>query len=431
MTLVLVDPAGVLLGALPPFEVSTPWWQGVGEFAAGAGAGLQALARAGSGLQVLAHAGAGLQVLRLLHGDRSAPPGGHVTYLAQLTAPLAQVTAPLSSPASVLTPADVDLAPQPHRAAYAEPGGPAASTAWAIESLAALGTPGATAHQQRTWNLSAIWRLDVDGTPVAWLKQVPPFFAHEPAALGLVGGVVPGLVPPLLAAGAAGRMLLAHVPGADRYGADADLCGVIAAAFHPVQAHFAGRTGELAAAGVPHGPLDAARFARVADPYLATVDGLRELIDDLPRRFAEVAACGLPDTLVHGDLHPGNTRTDDDGRLSIMDWGDCTIGHPAFDILRLTGDLDDAAPLFADWARRWQETAPGCDPLRAVALLRPVAGLRAAAAYAGFLAAIEPAEHPYHAADVPAELTGAVAAARAEAGVAAGAEAGVGVEGRE
>jgi len=385
VTLVLADHAGAPLGALPPFEVSTPWWQDVAEVVAGAGTDVH--------------------VLRLLHGDRPAPPGGHVTYLAQLTAPL-------SSLSSALTPVDVDLTPQPHRAAYAEPGGPATSIGWAVESLAALGTHGATAHQQRTWNLSAIWRLDAAGAPVAWLKQVPSFFAHEPAALGLVGGVAPGLVPPLLAAGAEGRMLLAHVPGADRYGAGADLCATIAAAFHPVQAHFVGRTDELSAAGIPDRPLDAARFARVAEPYLATIDGLRELIDDLPRRFAEVAQCGLPDTLVHGDLHPGNTRTDDDGHVSIMDWGDCTIGNPAFDILRLTGELDDPAPLIAEWARGWRETVPGSDPVRAVELLRPVAALRGAAAYSAFLAAIEPAEWPYHAADVPAGLTEAVAAAR-------------------
>jgi hypothetical protein len=385
VTLVLVDPAGALLGALPPFDVSTPWWHEVAEIVAGAGTDLQ--------------------VLRLLKGDRPDPPGGRVTYLAQLTSPLSGLT-------SVLTPVDVDLAPQPHRAVYAEPGGPAASITWAVESLAALGTPGATAYQQRTWNLSAIWRLDAAGAPVAWLKQVPSFFAHEPATLGLVSGVVPGLVPPLLAVGTEGRMLLAHVPGADRYGADADLCGAIAAAFHPVQAHFVDRTDQLSAVGVPDSPLDVARFARLAEPYFATIDGLRELIDDLPRRFAEVAECGLSDTLMHGDLHPGNTRTDDDGHLSILDWGDCAVGHPTFDILRLTGKLSDAGPLLAEWARRWQETAPGSDPLRAVTLLRPVAALRNAAVYANFLAAIEPAEHPYHAADVPAGLAEAVAATR-------------------
>jgi hypothetical protein len=386
VTVVLVDAGGEPLGALAPFQVSTPWWQEVAE--------------------VVATAGSGVQVLRLLHADRPAPPGGHVTYLAQTTA----------APGG-LKPVDVDLAPHPNRTAYARPGGPAESIAWAVDALAALGTPGATAHQQRTWNLSAIWRLDADGVPVAWLKQVPSFFAHEPAALGLVAGVAPGLVPPLLAAGADGRMLLAHAPGADRYGAGAELCAAIGAAFHPVQEHFVGHLDELTAAGVPDRRMDrpeaVRRFAAVAEPYYPAIDGLRELIGDLPRRFAEIARCGLPDTLVHGDLHPGNVRTDDDGRLTIMDWGDCTIGHPALDILRLTGDLDDPAPLLADWAGRWRLAVPGSDPLRAAELVRPVASLRAAVAYAGFVAAIEPAERPYHAADVPARLADAVTAARA------------------
>ena len=363
MTLVLVDPAGELLGARPPVEVSTPWWQSVGELAGR------------------------WQVLRLLHGDRPAPPGGHVTYLAETTGP---VEGPL-------TPVEVDLAPHPKRAPYAEIGGPAASLAWAGASP--------TAHQERTWNLSAIWRTGPD----AWLKQVPSFFAHEPIVLGLVDAVVPGLVPRLLRAGAEGRMLLGHVPGDDRYGAGADVCAAIAAAFHPVQAHFAAHPGELAV--VPDGRLDPDRFARVAEPYIKQIDGLGKLIDDLPRRFAEVAGCGLPDTLVHGDLHPGNVRTDGTGRLTILDWGDSVVGHPAFDILRLTGDLDDKSPVLAEWARRWRETVPGSDPLRAVELLRPVAALRGAVAYAGFLDHIEPAEWPYHAADVPDCLTAAVGAA--------------------
>ena len=55
---------------------------------------------------------------------------------------------------------------------------------------------------------------------------------------------------------------------------------------------------------------------------------------------------------------------------------------------------------------------PGCDPERAVALLRPVAPLRMAAVYALFLAGIEPSEHPYHAGDVPACLERAVAEAK-------------------
>ena len=388
VTLILADDTGALLGALPPLPVELPWWQEVSD--------VVAAVRARDGLDV--------QVLRLLGGAGDGGPtaGGEVTYLAQVS----------GNPGVALAAADVDPAPQPLRAPDAEPGGPAASIGWAVSALAALGVPGATAAQQRTWNLSAIWRLDAGGAPVAWLKQVPAFFAHEPAALGLGAGVVPGLVPPLLAAGDAGRMLLAHVPGRDGYDAGADVCARIAEVFHPVQAHFAGRTGDLLAAGVPDRRLKPEPLAAVAEPDLGTVDGLRDLIAGLPRRLDALAGCGLPDTLVHGDLHPGNTRVDGD-RVVVMDWGDSTVGHPALDILRLTEGLppDGAQTLVAAWAARWRAAAPGSDPERAVELIRPVAALRSAQVYAGFVAAIEPAERVYHAADVPERLSAAVAAA--------------------
>jgi len=388
VTLVLLDATGAPLGALPPLDVTLPWWQQVDD--------VVPAVRARDGLDV--------QVLRLLHGDRPAPPGGHVTYLAQVSGP-AQVG---------LLPAEVDLSPQPNRAAYAEPGGPAASIRWAVSALEALGSPGATVIQNRTWNLSAIWRLDVAGAPVAWLKQVPRFFQHEAAVLGLISGVTPGLVPPLLAAGEAGRMLLAHVPGEDGYGAGAAVCARIADEFHPVQVAFAGRVDDLLATGMPDARLAVEPFARVAKPYFDTIDGLRVLIDDLPRRFDEIAACGMPDTIVHGDLHPGNTRVAGAGTVVIMDWGDATVGHPARDILRLTEHLPaaEAEELTAAWALRWRVDVPGCDPLRAVELFRPVTELRASMVYADFLANIEPAEHPYHADDVPDHLAAAVEAAR-------------------
>jgi hypothetical protein len=119
--------------------------------------------------------------------------------------------------------------------------------------------------------------------------------------------------------------------------------------------------------------------------------------------MAEVAGCGLPDTLVHGDLHPGNTRSEADGAPVIVDWGDSFLGHPGFDVLRLAEGLgpDEADALLRGWADRWRASHPGCEPERAAQLLRPVAALRNASVYARFLEHIEPAEHTYHALDVP------------------------------
>ncbi|WP_045742088.1 aminoglycoside phosphotransferase family protein [Actinoplanes rectilineatus] len=384
VTLVLTDPAGRLLGALPPFTVAAPWWQEVGE--------------------IVAEAGVDVTVLRLLSADRERPPGGHVTYLA--------VTP--DRPAGLL-PVDADFGDHPKRAPYAEIGGPAASLAWATGALDRIGIVDAIAHQQRTWNLSALWRFDgPDGVPVAWLKQVPPFLAHEKAVLALVDKVVPGISPCLLAGGEQGRMLLAHVPGDDCYGAGPEVCDEAAASFHPVQEHFAGWADEMIKAGLPDKRPDIAQIAAVALPFFDRLDGLRQLVEGLPRRLGRIEACGLPDTLIHGDLHPGNIRIDNYGPPVIMDWADAGVGNPAYDILRLVDSLDSAAdasgPLTA-WADRWRDSRPGSDPVGVAALIRPVAALQAAVTYAGFLDEIEPAEWPYHAGDVPERLSAAVAAA--------------------
>ena len=389
MKLILLDTRGVPLGALPPFDVEVPWWPEVEEVVSGA----------------RRHYGVDVQVLRLLAADGAplSEEGSRVTYLAQLA----------GSPPIAVDPADADLTPQPHRAPYAEPGGPDASVRWAVNALAALGTGNAVATQRKTWNLSAIWRLDVAGAPVAWLKQVPSFFAHEPAVLGLVAGVSPGLVPPLLAAGEKGRMLLAHVPGEDGFGAGLDVRARIAAEWHPVQEHFAGRVDDLLSTGMPDARLALATFERVAVPYYDTIDGLRELMTALPERLDRIAACRMPDTIVHGDLHPGNTRVGS-GDPVIMDWGDATAGHPADDILRLVEGLEkeDAEMLISAWAVRWQASFPESDPQRAAELMRPIFHLRRAVIYADFVANIEPSEHIYHAGDVPDRLTQAVSAVR-------------------
>ena len=372
------------LDALPPFDVPQPWWQEVASVVAGA--------RDRYGVEV--------QVLRLLHGDRPAPPGGHVTYLAETPAEV--------MPLPGATPVAIDRSPQPCRAPWAVPGGPAASVAWA---LAALDTPGAVAVQQRSWNLSAVWRLDVGGSPVAWLKQVPAFFAHEAAVLRLVEEVAPGLTPRLLAAGPDGRMLLSAAPGEECYGASAAVRQQIAADLHPVQEGFAGRVDDLLAAGVPDRRSILRRVREVAEPYLGSIPGLAQVVAELPGRLAAIDACGLPDTLVHGDLHPGNVIADGTGRV-LIDWGDAVVGNPAYDIVRLVEDLPAAqgVPVIGRWAERWRRSAPGSDPERALALIGPVVELRLATVYADFLANIEPSERPYHAADVPERLAAAVAA---------------------
>ncbi|MFI5839079.1 phosphotransferase family protein [Catenuloplanes sp. NPDC051500] len=391
VTLVLVDRSGAVLGALPPYEVPMPWWQEVADVVDGA----------------RQHYGVDVTVLRLLRASRDAPNGGEVVYLAELSG--------AGTPSMV----GVDARDQPgadeRRAPWAEPGGPAATLGWAAERLAERGRLVVRPVQQRAWNLSAIWRLDTvsAGGPApadmpervdiarepVWVKQVPQFFAHEAAVLRWLGDTLPGTAPELLAAGPHGRLLLAHVPGDGRYAADTAERDALAGDLHRVQLRSVPDLDQLIAVGLPdlRAPWLADRIRAVIAAHAPDDPALTALADGLDARLAAVAECGLPDTLVHGDLHPGNAIGARDARM-IIDWGDSFAGHPAFDILRLA---DGDASLIGSWAARWRSSVPGCDPEHAIALLRPVAALRHAAVYAGFLDRIERSEHRFHAADVP------------------------------
>jgi aminoglycoside phosphotransferase (APT) family kinase protein len=209
-------------------------------------------------------------------------------------------------------------------------------------------------------------------------------------------------------------VLLGDVPGVDGYEADVDQVQAIAAVHHRVQVRAAAAYGELAAAGVPD-----RRGPRLGEWIRAELAGHRPavhaVLPDLDARLAALAACGLPDTLVHGDLHGGNARLGE-GPPVIFDWGDSSLGNPAFDVLRLTGHLDatDRDEVVGAWAARWRADAPAADPERAVALVGPLAPLYGAAAYAMFLAHIEPSEHPYHRGDVPDALAAVASLVAAE-----------------
>jgi Ser/Thr protein kinase RdoA (MazF antagonist) len=179
---------------------------------------------------------------------------------------------------------------------------------------------------------------------------------------------------------------------------------------------------ELLAAGLPDWravsltAAIAALVERVA-PALPADDrvALGQFVDGLADRLANVASCGLPDTLVHGDFHDGNFRGDG-GTLVLLDWGDCGVGHPLLDEPAFLDrvPVDSLEIVRRHWHAEWSQALPGSDPERASRLLRPVAAVRQALIYQGFLDGIEPSEWPYHAADPASWLHRAADLVRAE-----------------
>jgi hypothetical protein len=238
---------------------------------------------------------------------------------------------------------------------------------------------------------------------------VPPFFAHEGRVIEQLD---PSVVPPLLATQGP-RLLLDEVPGEDLYEASGAVLHRMVSLLCDLQACWVDRVPELLELGVADWraaqlpPLAEAALARTADQLdPRTAATCRHLVEGLPERFAALEACGIPDTLVHGDFHPGNLRGDGT-RLVLLDWGDCGVGHPLLDRAAFLGRIPAAerGSVVSGWDDAWRSAVPGCDPVRAGQLLEPVAALRQAVVYDAFLRGIEPSERRYHAGDPAAWFT--------------------------
>ena len=376
-------------------------------------------------------AGLDLAVLRLLAAAPELPTDGgdrECVYLAQaLSAPPAGALLAPSGP--------VPVDEHPLRMPYARPNGVVGNLAWADDQLRALGLERAGAgEQQRTWNLSCVHRLPLTLEGTAWLKAVPPFFAHEGRVIDYISrrdaahGAGDTLrLPPLLAAdGARGLLLLEHCAGPLLWGITPTAWAPVIAAHVDRQMRLHRDIAGLLATGMPDyraaALLTALRELCARPDVLAAVPAalhgpLADLIAALPDRLSALAACGLPDTLVHGDLHPGNVIGTASGPV-LLDWGDAGVGQPLLDLPALCHGFtaDQAREIRAIVTAVWQERLPQADVARAMALSTPLGALRQALVYQRFLDAIEPAERHYHDSDVPERLAAAVAAAGQPAG---------------
>jgi aminoglycoside phosphotransferase (APT) family kinase protein len=406
-TLVLADPAGRVVGALPETAVDVGWWPEAWP--------LVDAARERHGFDVT--------VLRLLDApDSPVPAHGRVAYLAVTSRePRTGTLRPLAPDDPLRLLAEED---HPRRASWARPGGVAATLQRADAALDAAGRPRTgPARQVKTWNLSSVHTVPTaDGT--VWCKSVPAPLAHEGAVVRALADLAPGLAPPLVATwaepGGAATVLLDAASGEPLWDAPTPLLERLATRWVDAQVATAAHLDALARAGVPDRRADpllavvqdlASRPDVRADLSDAELEGLDRLVAALPGLLGRLTACGLPDTLVHGDLHPGNWVGDGE-RQVLLDWGDSVLGSPAFDAHTLALRVPAASrpAVVRAWAAAWSRHHPDADPVRALDLAAPVAALRAAAGYRGFLDAIERTERRYHDRDPAAMIRLALSA---------------------
>jgi hypothetical protein len=380
----VVTADGVCLGAVGPFAVDSPWWADVAP--------------------VVAHLedvlGTDVVLLRLLDVQGSdGARDGHVTYHVAVT----------GRPTGSLAPYRFRDDHHPLRLPWARLSGIEDLLRWAARYVDLTGRP----EQVRSWNLSGLFRLPTAGGPV-WLKATPPFAAAEAHAIAAFAAVDPGLVPTVLAS-APGRLLLADIPGEDCW--DAPPSVVVGAVRRLVEAQ--------ARLTRPPAGLPDRRPEALAGAVRALLDGPvgAELGPDeraaaraLEPRWDLLAGCGLPDTAVHGDFHPGNWRSDG-GPPVVLDFADAHVGNPVLDGLRAIDFLpvDRRAAAADAWIGAWLAAVPGSRPADALRIAEPLAHLAYAVRYQEFLDGIEPSEHVYHLGDPAASIRHALASARRQA----------------
>jgi hypothetical protein len=77
------------------------------------------------------------------------------------------------------------------------------------------------------------------------------------------------------------------------------------------------------------------------------IDRLRSLAPQLITICYELANCGIPQTLIHGDFHCDNVMVTDEGYI-YFDWSESAVSHPFFDAIFFLHDITQELPNVTD-----------------------------------------------------------------------------------
>ncbi|MFE6963625.1 phosphotransferase family protein [Agromyces sp. NPDC057679] len=260
------------------------------------------------------------------------------------------------------------------------------ATAWASSALAPLGARITAVAQPRVrpWSTQLVIDAEQGGaTARFWFKANCRAQRFEPGLQAFLASTLPDAVTgPIAVDRERGWMLAADHGDTLRdargdAGATAEDWLAVVGEWARVQRALVDRAEEITALGVPDCSPGTVpdRFelmlARVlglppghpSAPDDATASALRGARSRVDEAVATLAASGLPTTLQHGDLHPGNvfaTTAGETGRLRVFDFGDAQWAHPVEAILIPMAVMEyaglDAAPVEAVFREAWSES---------------------------------------------------------------------------
>ncbi|HEY3484060.1 MAG TPA: aminoglycoside phosphotransferase family protein [Ilumatobacteraceae bacterium] len=295
---------------------------------------------------------------------------------------------------------------------------------WVGEQLAASGRAQPTRIEPlRQWGISAVMRVELPEAR-CWFKAVFPHFRAEPTITAFLDRELPGSVAPVIAIESGDGWLLLDDVGSDVAAAHAELHHDAIARLVTLQRVFTDRTDELEAAGLPRRSirelphvLAEALSAPAVQATLAVEPGRADhVVAWLRDAVARIDALGYPETLVHGDFHPGNVAVAR-GTPIVFDWSDAAISHPLIDVVTWTWWYeDDAERVDGIWSKfldEWADVVPAERFAAHRATFEGVASAYHTVSYAGIVKGLEPTRRIEHAGGLSNFFSKLDAAARA------------------
>lgn len=249
------------------------------------------------------------------------------------------------------------------RVPWAEPGWFQSAAAWIVLQLNTLGLIANTSIEQiKTWEISCLLKGSTAGENI-YFKAVSTAFGNEASKTYLLAQIYPECMPNLLAVDTEKQWILMQEFAGKHLEKIADISKWEKALslFASMQIQAIERVDELLEFGFYDRRLD--QLISQIEPLFADtcvllleqnqglseaeLETLRCLIPQLKAMCDRLAACGIPQTLVHGDFHCQNVVLTDRGYI-YFDWSDAAIAHPFFDIIYFLQEYENKLPKVTD-----------------------------------------------------------------------------------
>lgn len=209
-------------------------------------------------------------------------------------------------------------------------------------------------EKDKGWGISTHMQVPTSAGMMVY-KASPDFFRQEPVITHALSQIYPDHSPRVIALDPERNgMLMEWIEGISLWDAKGEDAGLAALRrFARIQIDMASRTEEMLRWGCMNRPLNtlpgemdrlwnAIQVPEDEKLYTlspAEVEAVLPLKPRLLDLYETVSASGLPDTLIHGDLHGGNIMVAGD-RTVFFDWSDAALAPPFFDLVMMMGRED-------------------------------------------------------------------------------------------